>query len=31
MGTPRQFDFEIKDHTDVGEGLGQLDFAAAAN
>lgn len=29
-GTPRQFDFEIKDHTDVGEGLGQLDFAAAA-
>ena len=29
-GTPRQFDFEIKDHTDVGEDLGQLDFAAAA-
>lgn len=29
-GMPRQFDFEIKDHTDVGEGLGQLDFAAAA-
>lgn len=29
-GTPKQFDFEIKDHTDVGEGLGQLDFAAAA-
>lgn len=29
-GTPRQFDFEVKDHTDVGEGLGQLDFAAAA-
>ena len=29
-GTPRQFDFEIKDHTDVGEGLGQLNFAAAA-
>ena len=29
-GTPRQFDFEIKDHSDVGEGLGQLDFAAAA-
>lgn len=29
-GTPKQFDFEIKDHTDVGEELGQLDFAAAA-
>ena len=29
-GAPKQFDFEIKDHTDVGEGLGQLDFAAAA-
>lgn len=29
-GTPKQFDFEIKDHTDVGEDLGQLDFAAAA-
>ncbi|WP_313597540.1 serine--tRNA ligase [Psychrobacter sanguinis] len=29
-GTPKQFNFEIKDHTDVGEGLGQLDFAAAA-
>lgn len=29
-GTPKQFEFEIKDHTDLGEGLGQLDFAAAA-
>ncbi len=29
-GTPRTFDFEIKDHTDVGEFLGQLDFAVAA-
>jgi seryl-tRNA synthetase len=29
-GTPRQFDFEVKDHTAVGEGLGLLDFAAAA-
>ena len=29
-GTPRQFDFEVKDHTSVGEDLGQLDFAAAA-
>lgn len=29
-GEPRQFDFEIKDHTDVGEGLGMLDFEMAA-
>lgn len=29
-GTPRVFDFEIKDHTDIGEGLGQLDFALAS-
>ncbi|MBI2306329.1 MAG: serine--tRNA ligase [Rhodocyclales bacterium] len=29
-GTPRSFDFAVKDHVDVGEGLGQLDFAAAA-
>ena len=29
-GTPRQFDFPIKDHVDIGEGLGQLDFTAAA-
>ncbi len=29
-GTPRQFDFEIKDHVEVGEGLGGLDFANAA-
>ncbi|HSJ48656.1 MAG TPA: serine--tRNA ligase, partial [Gammaproteobacteria bacterium] len=29
-GEPRKFDFEIKDHVDLGEGLGQLDFAAAA-
>ncbi|WP_296405199.1 serine--tRNA ligase [Psychrobacter sp.] len=29
-GTPRQFDFEIKDHTDIGEYLEQLDFGAAA-
>lgn len=25
-GTPRQFDFEIKDHVALGEGLGQFDF-----
>ena len=29
-GTPRAFDFAVKDHTDIGEGLGLLDFAAAA-
>jgi seryl-tRNA synthetase len=29
-GTPRVFDFPVKDHTDVGEQLGQLDFATAA-
>ncbi|MDP2962270.1 MAG: serine--tRNA ligase [Sulfurimicrobium sp.] len=28
-GTPRAFDFEVKDHVDVGEGLKQLDFATA--
>ncbi|WP_114800317.1 serine--tRNA ligase [Moraxella canis] len=29
-GVPREFDFEIKDHTDIGENLGQLDFELAA-
>jgi seryl-tRNA synthetase len=29
-GQPRVFDFDVRDHTDVGEGLQQLDFAAAA-
>src|SRR5262245_60267539 len=29
-GTPRAFDFPIKDHTDIGEGLGLLDFAVGA-
>jgi seryl-tRNA synthetase len=28
-GTPRQFDFPVKDHVDLGEALGMLDFAAA--
>lgn len=28
-GEQRQFDFEPKDHVDVGEGLGQLDFETA--
>ncbi|MDO4627114.1 MAG: serine--tRNA ligase [Pasteurellaceae bacterium] len=27
-GTPRQFDFEIKDHVSLGEGLAGLDFAS---
>jgi seryl-tRNA synthetase len=29
-GTPPAFDFEVRDHVDLGEGLGQLDFEAAA-
>ena len=29
-GTPRAFDFAPKDHTDLGEALGMLDFATAA-
>ncbi len=29
-GTPRAFDFAIKDHSDIGEGLGLLDFEMAA-
>ena len=28
-GEPRNFDFEIKDHVDVGENLGGLDFESA--
>jgi seryl-tRNA synthetase len=28
-GNPRSFDFEVRDHVDLGEGLNQLDFAAA--
>lgn len=28
-GTPRTFDFEVKDHVALGEGLDQLDFANA--
>ncbi len=28
-GTPTAFDFPVRDHVDIGEGLGQLDFAAA--
>lgn len=29
-GTPRLFDFEIKDHVSIGEGLGLLDFETAS-
>lgn len=29
-GTPRVFDFEPKDHVDIGEALGGLDFETAA-
>jgi len=28
-GTPRRFEFEIRDHVDLGEGLGILDFERA--
>jgi seryl-tRNA synthetase len=29
-GTPRDFDFPVKDHVDLGEALGLLDFPVAA-
>jgi seryl-tRNA synthetase len=29
-GTPRKFDFKVKDHADLGEELGMLDFEKAA-
>ena len=29
-GSPRVFDFPVKDHTDIGEALGLLDFATGA-
>lgn len=28
-GEPKEFNFEVKDHVDIGEGLGLLDFEAA--
>jgi seryl-tRNA synthetase len=28
-GTPRAFEFQVKDHVDLGEALGMLDFATA--
>lgn len=30
VGEPRAFDFAVRDHVDVGEALGGLDFATAA-
>ena len=30
VGAPRTFDFPVKDHVDIGEGLGLLDFATAS-
>jgi len=30
VGTPKSFDFEIKDHVDIGEGVGGLDFETAS-
>jgi seryl-tRNA synthetase len=30
VGEPRRFDFPVRDHVDVGAGLGMLDFDAAA-
>jgi len=30
MGAPRSYDFAVKDHVDLGEGLKQLDFETAA-
>jgi seryl-tRNA synthetase len=29
VGSPRSFDFPVKDHVDIGAGLGQLDFERA--
>jgi seryl-tRNA synthetase len=30
LGEPRRFDFKAKDHVDIGEGLGGVDFATGA-
>ena len=30
VGTPRAFDFAIRDHVDIGEGLSLMDFSTAA-
>eukprot|EP00802_Teleaulax_amphioxeia_P010229 Tamp_10255.p1 GENE.Tamp_10255~~Tamp_10255.p1 ORF type:complete len:536 (+),score=143.91 Tamp_10255:125-1609(+) len=29
-GTPPKFDFKVKDHVDIGEGVGGVDFAAGS-
>lgn len=29
-GTPKEFDFQVKSHDELGESLGQMDFALAA-
>ena len=29
-GEPKQFDFDVKDHVDLGESLGQIDFETAS-
>lgn len=29
-GEPKKFDFKVKDHVDLGEGLGQIDFETAS-
>lgn len=29
-GTPKDFNFEVKDHVDLGEALGQIDFETAS-
>ena len=29
-GTPRSYDFDVKDHADLGEALGMMDFETAA-
>lgn len=30
VGEPPDFDFDVRDHVDIGEGLGMMDFEAAA-
>lgn len=30
VGEPKTFDFEVKDHVEIGEGLGMMDFQTAA-
>lgn len=30
VGTPASYDFQVRDHVDIGEGLGMMDFGTAA-